>query len=121
MAGRLRGELGQPRAKIPAARLELLCPGLGLPVNGVLTPSVTASSHRECVLPARHVLLKLRQGTPQLSLQPIPHSPIESPDPDNPTGGRRAERAPTALLVDACLAPAASELSGVDPLQIGVG
>jgi hypothetical protein len=65
--------LGQPGAKIAAAGLKLVGARLGLPVDGVFAPTVTARSHREGIPPARHVSLELSHGASQVGLQSVPH------------------------------------------------
>ena len=65
--------LGQPGAKVSAAGLKLVGACLGLPVDGVFAPTVTARSHREGIPPARHVGLELSHRASQVGLQSVPH------------------------------------------------
>ena len=63
--------LGELRLEVAAASLELFGPRPGLLVYRVVATAVAGASHRERVLPARHVGLELGSGLLELCAKPF--------------------------------------------------
>ena len=70
-AGALQVVLGEAGAQIAAADHELLGALAGLAVLRVVTATVGTASHRERVLPARHVRAQVSLSGGQLALEPL--------------------------------------------------
>jgi hypothetical protein len=64
----------QPSAERTTAGPELLGPGMGVPVHGVVAAAVAASRHCKSVLPRGHMSLELGACLSQLGLKSLSHA-----------------------------------------------